>query len=262
MGKLGFELEFTPRVPPAGKPTEPVPATPGEEDMPGEQPADQEAAVGMSALPISSQTPEGSVSLKLVNNLPYDLLNCWLLIGFAPVPAGQPSASQLVLGQPIPVGQFIGQFMQRPGFSMPVPANSSAPISNSGTGLVEEYHFEHLRDLAAGSTQQFVFDSKFQTPTTSWEFQRAWPRGSVHLPKLSRQGTASAWVIGRLKSSPTLKIDGHRSDFAPGDGLHLYIQEILPEDLPPAFLFPRGAGGADGEAENKASATPQASDGN
>ncbi len=50
-------------------------------------------------------------------------------------------------------------------------------------------------------------------------------------PGLSRLGTASAWIIGRLEQSPIIEIDESRSDFVENDQLHIFMQEIEPEKL-------------------------------
>jgi hypothetical protein len=45
-------------------------------------------------------------------------------------------------------------------------------------------------------------------------------------------GAASAWIIGQNEDLSIMSIDESHSDFIPNERMHLFIQEILPEDLP------------------------------
>jgi len=50
--------------------------------------------------------------------------------------------------------------------------------------------------------------------------------------------TTSAWIVGRLSESPVLQLDERHNEFTlQENGLHLFIQELRPEDMPDASLF-------------------------
>ena len=64
-------------------------------------------------------------------------------------------------------------------------------------------------------------------------------------PRISRLGTASAWIIAQVDESPILKIDELRTEFVPHHELHVFVQEILPEEMPDASLFLKPSESAD-----------------
>ena len=64
------------------------------------------------------------------------------------------------------------------------------------------------------------------------------PDGGISLPTVDRPGAASAWIVALIEDSPIMRIDEGRSEFVPQADLHLYVQEILPEDMPDPSLFP------------------------
>lgn len=161
----------------------------------------------------TSGTPSGTVSLMLRNHLPYDLTECWLLIGATHDPAGQ-----VTMTQPAPLS---------PG----LPPGIVPTVQGQTNGLIDVYHMERVANLAAGESHESRFPVEFKVLQNNWEFHRSWRGGSLTLPRISRLGTASAWIVGRLTQSPGLSIDREHGDFVPQEELHLYFQEILPEDL-------------------------------
>jgi hypothetical protein len=42
--------------------------------------------------------------------------------------------------------------------------------------------------------------------------------------------------VGRISRSPILSIDEQRSDFRAFEEMHIFVQEILPEDMPEEWL--------------------------
>ena len=56
--------------------------------------------------------------------------------------------------------------------------------------------------------------------------------GYYATPQLDRIGTTRAWVVGVLAQSPSLRIDRANTEFLPHNELHVFIQEISPENLP------------------------------
>jgi hypothetical protein len=47
-----------------------------------------------------------------------------------------------------------------------------------------------------------------------------------------------AWIIGQINESPSIKIDEPNSDFIPHKGVHLFVQELLPEEIPSTLNSP------------------------
>jgi hypothetical protein len=226
--RLDFGLTFHPS---------PVPVTglAGPDQPPSEPLAGEPVPEGESAAMLPSQVPSGEVTLKIVNRLPYDLIDCQLIIGVTQSVPGQPAGvQQLAIGQP-----------GRPQ-PMPVPLQTTV----TGIALTDVYHMGSIPGVVAGSTLQTKFPLRLQPMRNQWEFQRSWRGGSMMLPRLSRLGTASAWIVGQVSRSSNLTIDEEHSDFVPDEGLHLYIQEIRPEDIPEAFLFQ--------PATSEAAAVPEA----
>ena len=164
----------------------------------------------------------GVVSLKLVNRLPFDLTHCWLVIGIT-----QKSS-------PLLKSQRANQ-TQRFRFS-PIAFQGSAALP--ADGLIDLYHVHSLLDLPADSTRADRFPTSFDVEQFNWEMASLWPRGSRIPPAISQLGTANAWIIGRMAKSPIMAIDEQNSDFIPQREAHLFIQEILPEDIPDTLQFP------------------------
>ncbi|MCH8992216.1 MAG: chorismate-binding protein, partial [Acidobacteria bacterium] len=111
------------------------------------------------------------------------------------------------------------------------------PVIVSADGLIDVYHMKGLQVLSAGATYEEAFEAEFQVIANNWDLARSWPGGSLTPPRISRMGTASAWIIGRIENSPIMVIDEQRSDFVPQEQFHLFVQEILPKDMPDADLM-------------------------
>jgi hypothetical protein len=167
--------------------------------------------------------PQGEFSLKLVSRLPLDLTSCWLVVGassYLPVNANTPPAVQFPGG----------------------PGQMATP---SIEGLIDVYQRRQVSALAAGAAHEETFDASFQVVQNPWELSIPLPDASLSPPRINRLGTASAWIIATLEDSPMLTIDEPHSEFIPRQHLHLYIQEIRPEDMADARLFLGTAPGAE-----------------
>lgn len=222
--RLGFRIRFSRAVPP------PTPSIP--EPLPQTTEPEMEAEPDMIEATVASSVvaAPGTVTVSVANHLPFDLIDCWVVIGVSPPsPAQAPAAApvpQSVPGQPIPTRQI------RP-MSTPQAMISLAP---SGTSP-DFYQMIRIGGISAGETWSEASTASFNPFQNAWDLHRAWEFGQIILPRLSRAGTSSAWFVGRLKESPILEIDSRRSDFFAHDGLHLYVQEILPDDIPDAAAF-------------------------
>lgn len=183
----------------------------------------RDAAGGTQADGTSPEMPQGEFSLTLVNRLPMDLTSCWLVIGasrFMPTDSNTPPAT------PLPRGWV----------QLQTPSNE---------GLIDVYQRHQVSALSAGGTHQESFNASFQIMQNAWELSIPLPGASLSPPRIDRLGTASAWVIAILEDSPMLTIDEAHSEFIPRQHLHLYIQEIRPEDMADARLFLGTAPGAE-----------------
>jgi hypothetical protein len=161
--------------------------------------------------------PSGVLSLKLVNHLPFDLKECWLIVGVTCT-----TTEQADLNQPTGYGPY-----GMPGSQAAVPID----------GLIDVYHRRQFQQVAAGATLTDTSEARFQVVPNSWDQMIHLPGGALSPPRLVRLGTAGAWIIALINDSPILSIDKQRSDFVPQEHLHVYMQEILPEDMPDAALF-------------------------
>lgn len=161
-------------------------------------------------------TPDGEMSIKLVNRLPLDLNSVWLVVGISR--AAPPTASPAAQSQP----------------------QSFAPASqqNSVDGRIDSYHVQQIASLASGGTLELKFPAHFQVRQYNWQMAGHWPSGSWIPPSLSRMGTVNAWIIARLPESPILSIDEDLSDFVPHASVHHFVQEILPEEIPDTLKPP------------------------
>jgi hypothetical protein len=188
------------------------------------------------AVPNSTGMPAGGFSLKVVNHLPFDINDCWLLVGVS-----QNSSEQSA---------------SRP--ASPVPRSGRRPrsprtVADSAAGSIDLYHKTHLRVLRAGATREESFPAKFQDmhdnwyETYNWDLGKQLPNGSLNSLRISRLGAASAWIIGRVEHSPAMTIDERRTDFIAQESMHILIQEIRPEDMPDTALFFGAGTGKPGE---------------
>lgn len=180
------------------------------------QPAEVASAAESEATPGSDAESNGIAggrfTLRLVNSLPYTITDCWLVIGTTTDGAAIPTNRRSVVPR---------------GFVQDVPQQDS--------GLVDVYSNHRLSDLAAGSTLTEVIDARFERQEDAWEFSRDIGRGQVRVPRISAVTGATAWLIGRVADSPSLRIDSAGSDFMERGSLHVIVQEIDPEQFPDAL---------------------------
>ena len=181
--------------------------------------------------PATLESTAGQFTLKLVNRLPHAVSEGWLIVG-----TSQPGPSPGSSGQVVAMNSLQGQ------------SASPLPATPGTTGPTDVYHMERLQPLAAGAALQMTFASNFRLMRDDWEMVRSWTEGSLTPPRLSRIGTASAWIIARLETSPILSIDTERSDFVLLDELHLFVQELPPEDMPDGFTSHRAADPKDADS--------------
>ncbi|MBS0202026.1 MAG: hypothetical protein JSS49_03940 [Planctomycetes bacterium] len=181
--RLDFELDFQPRTNPDNKPDATKPPQP----------------------------LSGLLTVKLRNHLPFDLTNCWLVVGTsqAASPAESISAGRT---------QYYGGYLQR----QPNPVD----------GLIDVYSMQQVKNLPSGVDHEQEFSTTFHNNHQLRTVATGWPFGSRIPPTISQMGTPTAWIIGTLEKSPILAIDESNSDFSELEGTHLFIQEILPEDVP------------------------------
>ena len=163
---------------------------------------------------VTATVPTGVFTLKVINHLPFDLAECWLVIG-----AGRPFSGQGIL---VFSGRGVGP--QR--------------IASGDAGQIRIHQRYPLHGIPAGAVRHETFEAAFTLAQNEWEQMIPLPGGSLSLPRLENAHGASAWIIGRIEESPILRIDESRSDFVPEEHLHFYMQEILPEEMPDASVFP------------------------
>lgn len=204
---LDFQLTFEPREPPpAGEAAQ--------NDADREPTNNQETQVETPAISI------GVFTLKLVNRLPYDLNACWLIVG-ATHNFPQPPGSQ----QPVQLQSF--PYRTR---------SQQATVLTTG-GPADVYHMTQLPSIRAGDTYEAEIEADFQLMPNDWDLRRTWPAGSLIPSRLTRLGTATAWLIAHIDQSPILSIDTPHTDFLPQDECHFFVQQIDPEHMPDASLF-------------------------
>lgn len=160
----------------------------------------------------SPATPTGKLSLKIHNRLPFDLHDCWLVVG-----ATQAAPANW---ETLNIRRNYGN-------------NSTVAVE----GLIDVYHRQQLQDLVSGTSYDVQSQSNFTIVQNPWEMAQFWPAElrpyhSRHSLRIPRMGAAQAWLIGRLSRSPAMDIDEPHGDFVPHDGVHVFIQEIRSEDLP------------------------------
>lgn len=184
---------------------------------------------GVSAAEEASQLidmPSGKFSLNVVNHLPFTVFDCRLVIGTAAATdAAVANGSRTTTIQVIPSG----------GLSRPIRIRQSPGSMNPA---IEIYHVQELPTLLPNATHQLTFDAGFRIKADNVTFSRRMQHDLHVLPKVSHVGAVSAWLVGRLEESPIIAIDDSRSDFVTQAALHVFIQEILPEDMPDNFVRP------------------------
>jgi hypothetical protein len=181
----------------------------------GAQPLDFDITYEPAAPADRANNPmAGRFLVKLANHAPFNLQKCVLLIGVTRTEAEFPRPDLNQYG---------------PGYAtyrLLMPAATS-------TGIVDVYQQHRLDRLAAGETTEFELLPVFQSMRNPWEQTLAldFPGGQLSAPRIALDGSASAWIIAQIDESPIMQINREQSDFDPLEPVHLYVQEIRPEDL-------------------------------
>lgn len=171
--------------------------------------------------PKSSKEPQEKLKLKVENRLPFNLTDCWLVIGISRVPTPEEKAGLQNWNQRYYWRQRRTEIVDE---------------------MIDAYHLQRLADLPPGTTSTSEFIAKFSSSDERTESGLWWQYGFEFPPKISHMGQSKAWIVGRISKSPVLKIDEEQSDFIPVDGVHFYIQELLDDELPEGLrkVFPTG----------------------
>ena len=156
--------------------------------------------------------PQGQFTLRLHNHLPVTIADCSLMIG-ATARSDQESSDSNFRALNVSGGRMQAQ-------------------SGTPPGMIDVYHTTSLGHLSAGRTVEQSFTADFQVKYRPWDMTVSVQNGRTTFPRISRLGTATAWIIGRLEESPILTIDEQQTQFTPREELHLFIQQILPADMP------------------------------
>lgn len=200
---LDFEIDFQPRAP-----------YDDEESAQIREEAEQPETMTLPG-------PQGQLTLKVTNNLPFALQQAWLVVSIAQSAQGEEDPS-LAAAKRIVEAQN----------ALPLQLGSQ---SESAIAVNQNYALPHI---AAGAILEQTFKAELdQVQENYWNQAIHMPDGYIPSPQVGQAGTASAWIIGLLEESPILTVDAQRSDFDPHEQLHLYVQEIRPEDMPTAELF-------------------------
>jgi len=166
------------------------------------------------------------LSLKLVNHLPFDLKNCMLVVGGTrPTNVSQPGPQGLNGNQQAALG-FLAQL-------------TNGQPAGTVSEFVDVYCRRPLGGVAVDESKEESFDVAFEVMQNDWNQMLQFPDGAIVPPKISHLGTSNAWIVGQIATSSILKIDEQHSDFdAEDEPVHLFVQQIRPEDLidPDGFL--------------------------
>jgi hypothetical protein len=176
---------------------------------------------------IGNTVAVGKVSLKVVNNLPFDLTNCTLIIGGT----RQASEYQQALLQ-----------RQSSGWQGTVAYNAQGVqvAPTIGNGLIDVYNRRQIGSFPAGKTTEESYDATFDVAQNDWSQMLQFRGTAISTPKIPYLGGSTAWIIGEISKSSILQIDEQHSDFDEEDGpVHLFLQEIQPGDLIDATAFLR-----------------------
>ena len=152
--------------------------------------------------------------MTVTNRLPFELTECLVVIGSTDV--------NLVAGQAIEAYD---------------PRTRSFRIQNGSVPgeLLPTTAFARIPNLPAAQTLSYI-----PLPVTRErdDSQSEWGRAAVGYdnpslrPRVPYRGGTSIWIVAKISRSSILSIDEQRSDFESSQELHLFIQEIVPEDLP------------------------------
>ncbi|MBC7968068.1 MAG: hypothetical protein H7Z17_19330 [Fuerstia sp.] len=158
----------------------------------------------------------GKFTLTATNHLPFDLKNCQLVVSSTGVnlseTAATPSYDPRTGNYRLREGSAIGDLTH---------VESTAAIGD----LIPSQTVTHpaVNMVATTRNDRGIYYSGSQP-------------GSESLPRIAANGATSAWIVGRISRSPILSIDELRSDFKAFEEMHIFVQEILPEDMPDEWL--------------------------
>ena len=161
------------------------------------------------------ELPGGTFSLNINNPLPFEIYDCRLVIGVSVAETNQIKASRRSRN----------------------PYDPNQKTASAVDNLVDVYHFEQLSGVLSSKPLEFHFPANFRLMQSYWEMHQMIPNGSQLMFRVSRMGTANAWIVGRVKNSPAIEIDEDRSDFLPQEGTHFFVQELRPEEMPNVVQF-------------------------
>ncbi len=216
---LDIAFEFLP-----GEPTENNKKTAEDESASREL---NTAALGMGSNPLNDDSserpplqPAGKFKLRVVNHLPIGIKECNVVIGIARQRRMYANALDNLQRQ-----QLVSQGV---AFEMTSGTANETFVENA-----TEYQFRSLRKpLAPGDEVTETFPIHLNRLVDSWDIVRSWPHGAITFRTLTHAEQNGVWIVGRLSSPATLKVDEDRTDFLPDNSAHYFVQRVPPEDLP------------------------------
>lgn len=173
--------------------------------------------------------PHGVFRVKVVNNLPITLTDVWLVV----------MANQSVRLAHDPAQANTVSPLQARLPDLQMQGGAILQITAPGDAELQMTQKMPLSSIAAGAVHESSFEAAFtQRQEQDWDQMIQTQNGYIVPPQLDRRDAASAWIIARLDHSPVMAIDAGLSEFDPQEELHLFVQEILPEDMPTISLAP------------------------
>ncbi len=156
----------------------------------------------------------GQFTLTATNHLPFDLTECQLVVG--------------TTGVSLLAGEATESYDPRTGRLQ----------MRNGTSVGELFPVESMAEFGELPRSKIVTDVAISMSRSSLDNQGLsfWRDPRWSRPRIAYDGATSAWIVGRISRSPVLSIDEQNSDFKPLQELHMFVQEILPEDMPEAWL--------------------------
>lgn len=154
--------------------------------------------------------PAGSFRLKATNPLPMAVREGWLIIGCA--------------------------LQNHQSNVKPLPGTLNiAEVASRDEDRIEVYHRQRLQGIQAEGDIDVTFDADW-SEKDYWQLRESWFNvqggGEFSFPRLSPIETTAAWFVGRLAESPTLAVERGWSEFLVNDEIHLYVQQLRPEEIP------------------------------
>ncbi len=155
----------------------------------------------------------GLLNVKATSSLPFNLENCRLIIGVSQARAGQE------------------------GNSGNLGATSPYRTDTNSVVLIEQ-----VDSIADFGTLSPSVEVSIAIASGAWvsigaRDDQYWRNRNGELtPQIPYSGATGIWIVAGVAKSPILSIDEQRSDFEPMQEQHWYVQEILPEQIPPEWL--------------------------